>query len=141
MQLRRRIGSPSPDLAFRLLSDDSDHRLHELRGRVVLLNAWNTSCAPCLAEMPGLNKLQRKYGLERLAIITLTDEFREPVRRFAERKPLVLPPFSAYTKRFDWIPKVVFPLTVFIDRDGIIRDMSVGKRSEEEFESGLRRYF
>jgi thiol-disulfide isomerase/thioredoxin len=140
MELRRRIGSPSPDLAFRLLSDDSQHRLQEFRGRVVLLNVWETSCGPCLAEMPGLNNLQREYGQHRLAIITLTDEFREPVLRFAERKPLALPPLSAYTKRFDWIPKVVFPLKIFIDRDGVIRELIVGKRSEQEFEVGIQRY-
>jgi len=140
MQLRGRIGSSAPELSFRLLSDDSDHRLQDFRGRVVLLNVWATSCGPCLAEMPGLTNLQRKYGLDRLAVITLTDEFREPVLRFAERKRLALPPFSAYTKRFDWVPKIVLPLTVLIDRDGIIRDLNIGRRSEGEFEASIRRY-
>ena len=141
MQLRSRIGSPAPELAFRFLTDDSDHRLQEFRGKVVLLNVWATSCGPCLSEMPGLTNLQRKYGLDRLAVITLTDEFREPVLRFAERKPLALPPFSAYTKRFDWVPKIVLPLTVLIDRDGIIRDLNVGKRSEERIvKASIRRY-
>ena len=140
IELRGRIGSSAPELSFRLLSDDSNHRLQDFRGRVVLLNVWATSCGPCLAEMPALTSLQGKYGLDRLAVITLTNEFREPVLRFAERKPLALPPFSAYTKRFDWVPKIVLPLTILIDRDGIIRDLKVGRRSEDEFEATIRGY-
>lgn len=141
-KLRRLIGSPVPDLAFRLIADDSPRRLSEYRGRLVLLNVWGTGCGPCLAEMPALNALQRIHG-DRLAVITLTTEFRDHVRRFADRRSLELPPLSAYTytaKQFQWVPRIVFPLTIFIDRDGIAREFTVGRRSEEELDATVRRY-
>lgn len=140
--LRRLMGSPAPDLAFRLIADDSPHRLSDFRGRVVILNAWNTACGPCLDEMPTLNALQRIHG-DRLAVITLTSELRDTVRRFVDRRSTELPPLSAYTstaRQFRWVPRVVFPLTIFIDRHGIAREFTVGERSEEELDRAVRRY-
>ncbi len=40
--------------------------LSAFRGRVVLINFWATWCAPCLAEMPSLNRLQIALGNEDL---------------------------------------------------------------------------
>ncbi|MGZ9275075.1 MAG: TlpA family protein disulfide reductase, partial [Nitrospira sp.] len=36
--------------------------LTDLQGKVVMLNFWGTWCAPCAAEMPDLDALQRQYG-------------------------------------------------------------------------------
>ncbi|RMF40626.1 MAG: TlpA family protein disulfide reductase [Planctomycetota bacterium] len=37
-------------------------KLQSFRGRVIVLDVWSTSCAPCLQEFPGLVELARKYG-------------------------------------------------------------------------------
>ena len=42
-------------------------KLSAFHGRVVLINFWATWCAPCLAEMPSLNRLQIALGNEDLA--------------------------------------------------------------------------
>jgi thiol-disulfide isomerase/thioredoxin len=45
--------------------------MEKYRGKVVLLNVWATWCAPCVHEMPSLDKLQRRYkkaGLEVVAV-------------------------------------------------------------------------
>ena len=45
--------------------------LHELKGKVVLLNFWATWCGPCRIEIPDLNDLYKKYydkGFEVLGI-------------------------------------------------------------------------
>ena len=36
-------------------------RIADLKGKVVVLNIWATWCAPCVAEMPTLAKLQAAY--------------------------------------------------------------------------------
>ena len=33
----------------------------DLRGKVLVLNFWFTSCPPCIAELPGLNRLVDEY--------------------------------------------------------------------------------
>jgi hypothetical protein len=39
-RLNRGVGKQVPDFRFRLVSDDSEHRLAEFRGKVVLVNLW-----------------------------------------------------------------------------------------------------
>jgi thiol-disulfide isomerase/thioredoxin len=47
------------------------HALEAFRGRYVLLNLWATWCAPCVAELPALVRLQaRAPGLRIVAIST-----------------------------------------------------------------------
>ena len=48
---------PLPDLAFPD-ADDKPLRLSELNGQAVLINFWATWCAPCVKEMPSLDRLQ-----------------------------------------------------------------------------------
>ncbi len=48
--------------------------LKSFRGRYVLLNIWATSCAPCVAEMPALNELDKKLDPGRFVIIALTED-------------------------------------------------------------------
>ncbi len=47
--------------------DGQSLELSAFHGRVVLINFWATWCAPCLAEMPSLNRLQIALGNEDLA--------------------------------------------------------------------------
>lgn len=40
-----------------------------LKGKVIVLNFWGTWCAPCVKEIPELNKLTKKYNNENLKFI------------------------------------------------------------------------
>ncbi|MCA8833593.1 MAG: TlpA family protein disulfide reductase [Proteobacteria bacterium] len=51
--------------------DGQSLELSAFRGRVVLINFWATWCAPCLAEMPSLNRLQIALGGKDFQIITI----------------------------------------------------------------------
>lgn len=47
--------------------------LSDFKGKVIYLDLWATWCGPCLAEMPNLELLKKKYENEgRLAIISLS---------------------------------------------------------------------
>jgi thiol-disulfide isomerase/thioredoxin len=43
--------------------------LSHFRGKVVLLNFWATWCAPCVREMPSLNRLAAEMDSEGLAVV------------------------------------------------------------------------
>ena len=64
-----------PDIRF----VDGDGRalsLHDFRGRPVLLNIWATWCVPCRKEMPSLDRLQAKFDLSQLLVLTLSIDSR-----------------------------------------------------------------
>src|SRR5690554_3942099 len=61
-------GARAPAFSARTL-DGGTASLDSLRGKVVLLNVWATWCAPCVKEMPALERLHRELAAEGLAVI------------------------------------------------------------------------
>lgn len=52
------VDEPQPAIDFQLSALDAQQlRLHDQRGKVVLLNFWATWCPPCLQEMPLMEQL------------------------------------------------------------------------------------
>lgn len=56
---RTRAGQLASATSF-TAPDDSRVTLADFRGRPVLLNLWATWCAPCIKEMPSLDRLARE---------------------------------------------------------------------------------
>ena len=54
-------GRQIPSFSVPLLNEEI-FRLVEEKGRIVVVNWWSTSCSPCIAEIPGFNKLVEKYN-------------------------------------------------------------------------------
>jgi thiol-disulfide isomerase/thioredoxin len=112
-------------------------RLSDYKGRVVLLNFWATWCAPCRAEMPDLVKWQREYKGKGLQVIGITyppeelAEVREFIKSIKVNYPVALG--EEQTKSmFD--EGDVLPVTVVIDKKGMIREVIRGIIFPEEFE-------
>ena len=63
---------PAPELAF-TDRDGQGLRLADFRGRFVLINLWATWCAPCVREMPSLDRLQARLG-DRLAVLAISED-------------------------------------------------------------------
>ncbi|MCZ6770682.1 MAG: TlpA disulfide reductase family protein [Proteobacteria bacterium] len=61
--------------------------LTRFRGKVVLLNIWATWCAPCVRELPSLDRLQAKLGGEKFEVLALSIDRQglEVVPPFFER--------------------------------------------------------
>ncbi len=72
-------GTPAPDFAVTDL-DGKPASLSGLRGKIVLVDFWATSCAPCVRALPRLAALRAKYhakGFELLSVAAPSDEVRE----------------------------------------------------------------
>ena len=54
------IGKPFPDFRLTDLSGTT-HTSESIKGKVVVINLWFTACAPCIHEMPELNKIVGEY--------------------------------------------------------------------------------
>lgn len=79
---RSNAGDAAPATAFQD-PDGAPASLADFRGKPVLLNLWATWCAPCVAEMPTLDKLAAREG-DRLHVLTVSQDLdgREKVEAF-----------------------------------------------------------
>lgn len=129
------IGREVAELRFREVADDSEHRLSELRGKVVLVNLWATWCPPCREELPHLDRLQTAYRDQGLVVVTVSDEDRAVLEKFAAQQPLTT--LNAYTSELGWFDVPGRPLSVVVDRQGTVRKCIIGSRDYAEFERAV----
>lgn len=61
------------------------------RGRPLLLNFWATWCAPCITEMPLLDRFAREQEANGWRVLALAIDQPDPVRRFVTERKLRLP--------------------------------------------------
>ena len=64
---------PVPDTAIRN-GDGKPMRLADFKGRVVLVNFWATWCAPCIREMPSLDRLQAAMGSDAFTVLAVNED-------------------------------------------------------------------
>jgi peroxiredoxin len=120
---------PAPPVAYTLL-DGSKHHSDALRGKVVLVNFWATSCATCVAEMPELIATHNKFaprGYETLAVAMSYDP-PAYVARFAQTRAL---PFGVAIDNTGAIAKAygdvkLTPTTFVLNKRGEIVKRYVG---------------
>ena len=72
------------------------HRLSDWESEVIFLNKWATWCAPCIAELPGIQKLYEVAGGQaRFVMVTYDTDF-EKARRFKEKKGFTFPIYQVF---------------------------------------------
>lgn len=59
-----------------------------LRGHPLLLNFWATWCAPCIREMPLLDRFQREHAASGWQVVGLAVDSAASVREFLTRLPI-----------------------------------------------------
>ena len=63
--------TPAPDYTF-YNSAGKAIKIADLKGKVVVMNIWATWCAPCVAEMPTLAKLQAAYAGKDVEVVAVS---------------------------------------------------------------------
>jgi thiol-disulfide isomerase/thioredoxin len=71
---RSQAGSEAPAAAF-VDRAGKKLRIADFRGRRVVVNLWATWCAPCLTEMPALDRLAAREK-ERLAVVAVSQDLQ-----------------------------------------------------------------
>ena len=120
-------GQAAPDFALRTL-EQSNLRLSEFRGQVVLINFWASWCGACRQAMPIFNEMQEKYGQAGLVMLSINvdDEAHRALQMAQSLKirfPVLLDDQKAVSRLYQL---ETMPLTVLIDREGTVRFVHVG---------------
>jgi peroxiredoxin len=123
------VGKIAPD--FQLLDTNGNQvALSDFRGRPVMLNFWATWCTPCQFEMPLFQEIyeDEKWLQEELVILAVNlQDSANDIKQFMTYMGLT------FTVLLDTNGLVGLkyntrniPVTYFIDKDGIIKDVAIG---------------
>ena len=134
-------GLPAPNFTFPDL-DGKMVSLADFRGKAVLLNIWATWCAPCVAEMPSMQKLYQELkdeGFEILAV-SVDESGAEAVKPFMEKHKLGFPVLLDTKGDIKALYQATgIPESFIIDKNGMIVEKIIGPR--EWASSGAIRFF
>jgi len=125
---RRARESFAPD--FSITTAEGEHMsLEDLRGKVVVLDFWGTWCPPCVASIPSLRGLNKRYTKESsfvlIGISSDTDE--EAWSEFTTKNKMIWPQYLDRDRRIQRAFNVrAFPTYIVVDHEGVIRYRASG---------------
>jgi thiol-disulfide isomerase/thioredoxin len=100
----------------------------ELKGKVIFMNIWATWCAPCVAEMPNINKLYGNVG-DNPNIVFLMISHDKTMRKavdWVKNKGFDFPIYQLSTRLPDVYETGVVPSTFVISPEGKVVVQKVG---------------
>ena len=135
---------PAPD--FTLPERDGKlFTLTSLNGNVILLDFWGSWCGPCLASIPELKELYKKYKKDGFEIVGVAQDKRDNWLKALDKFQLEWTgvindssPEVNYENVVELYGVIHYPTTILIDRNGIIvgRDLH-GTELEEKIKKIL----
>lgn len=107
-----------------------------LSGKVIYLDFWASWCGPCAKSFPFMRDLHQGLGAKGLQLIGVNlDESSEDAKAFLEKNPanfpIVVDKNGECAKKFE---VKAMPSSYLIGRDGVIRHVQLGFRSDEQNE-------
>jgi thiol-disulfide isomerase/thioredoxin len=118
---------------------DKNFNSEKLKGKPTMINFWFTRCAPCIDEMPVLNKIKEKYKND-FNFIAITYEKKEDVKNFLKKHPFE---FEHLINAKDFTDQLViqaYPMNLFLDKNGVLKYVKGGipyeRKEGEELKMG-----
>lgn len=104
--------------------------LNDLRGKIVLVNFWATSCPGCIKEMPDLIETYNQYKGRGFEVVAVAMSYDPPnyVANFAKTRqlpfPVTLDVNGEHARAFGNVQ--LTPTSFIIDKDGHILEQKLG---------------
>ena len=124
------FNTAAPDVTFISITGDKIST-QSMRGKVVMVNFWATSCVTCVKEMPQMVETYEKYKGQGLEFVAVAMQYDPPnyVLNFTETRKL---PFIVAIDAAGDIAKqfgdvTLTPTTFLIDKNGKIIKRYVGE--------------
>ena len=132
------VRAPAFDLP--LLSGEGRLSLVSLRGKVVVLNFWQSACGPCKQEMPRLEAAAKRWSGRGVVVVGVDmldsrGAGRAFVKRYGATYPMVFDAVADTAAPFGvWNT----PETFFVDPRGFIVKRVLGPVTTSGFDQGVR---
>jgi cytochrome c biogenesis protein CcmG/thiol:disulfide interchange protein DsbE len=133
------VGKAAPDFDVRAL-DGSSVTLHDLAGRAVIVNFWNSWCAPCRAELPALKRFADRYRDDpSVAFVGIVrDDSKRAIREYVADEgvdwTIAMDPGARAALEFGTRGQ---PETFAITPDGVVAGAQIGPSTLQDLETML----
>ena len=126
-----RRGQPLPPLRLAGLDGPDVSLPDDVAGRPLLVNVWASWCAPCIKEMPELDRYARSQGEDGVQVLGLALDDPQAVRAFLRRVGVDYPqtidspgPTDAGVRLGN--PRGVLPYSILVDAQGRLLKQKIG---------------
>jgi thiol-disulfide isomerase/thioredoxin len=118
-------------------------RMADLRGKPLVLNFWATWCAPCIKEMPDLDRFAKGFVKQAGQVVGLAVDNPKSVREFLARAPVGYAIGLAGFEGTDLSRRLgntrgALPFTAVFDRKGRITQRRLGVTLSDELQAWTR---
>lgn len=121
------INKPLPsfslmDIAGKQVSNES------LRGKILVLNFWSTTCAPCIQEMPHLSELKSKYVEKNVTFVAFAPENSEKIKHGIAKRNFTYTLVPDAQPLFNLLGLEGYPFHFVVNETGIVKAIYSGSR-------------
>lgn len=136
--IRSLVGHKSADFSYPS-SKGKTVSLNSLRGKIVLLDFWESWCGYCILSFPKLNELYKKYAGNKFEIIGVTTENRVTIERLIGNNKISYPNIYGDSNILKDYKIIARPTYILIDEKGYIIEVASGDL--DKIEKKLQEYY
>ena len=148
LSVNRRIIGDLKDCSFpKILLNKLDSgtiNIDAFQGKLVFIHFWFTSCAPCVAEIPSINKLINEYDNKKVVFLAISNDDRKRLVSFLNNKEFKATQTyidrSSMEKYFCIIDG--YPMNMLLNKEGKVIDVWTGgeidKTKQDDFYNRIK---
>lgn len=105
----------------------------KLKDKIYVINLWQTECGPCRREMPVLSEWKERFP--EVIFLSASRHNKEEILRIAEQHHFTWTHLQEATDLVALVGQQGFPLTIVVDKNGIVRYAKFGASDENQAEA------
>ena len=127
-----KVGEPMIEFEY----SDIDNNIwnnEKLKEKIYVLNIWQSECGPCRKEMPILSEWKERFP--EVVFLSASRHNKEEILPIVERHNLSWIHLRQASDLVALVRQQGFPLTIVVDKKGIVRFAKVGATEENQSEA------